>query len=115
MAMANFIKNHSLAGALMRQNWTDFAHGYNGAKSKEIYAKRLAAAHAKYRTLLPDVNLRQAQVALLYLGFNPGDIDGIFGKRTKSALSDFQTKNSLASTGSLDSSTEKELTKQAFT
>jgi hypothetical protein len=51
--------------------------------------------------------VRELQLWLKALHFDPGDIDGIFGKRTRAALIDFQEQyESLADTGILDAETE---------
>lgn len=51
----------------------------------------------------PDVivleNWRQIQSALLEVGYDPGIIDGIFGKNTRKALIDFQSNNELDADG----------------
>lgn len=115
MAMAEFIKSNNLTGALQRLNWVSFARGYNGADFKRNeYDTRLAAAHAKYKTILPDLSLRTAQAALLYLGFDPGPIDGLRGRRTRSALIAFQDRFNLPDTGELDPDTETRLLAEAF-
>src|SRR5438105_10551543 len=54
-------------------------------------------------------DVRTAQQALQDKGFNPGPIDGIMGPRTKAALSDFQTKENMKVTGSLDKETKAKL------
>jgi hypothetical protein len=115
LAMANFIKGNNLAGALQRRNWVSFARGYNGPEfKKNEYDTRLAAAHAKYKTILPDLALRTAQAALLYLGFDPGPIDGQKGRRTRSALMQFQARSALPETGELDRGTENKLHATVF-
>lgn len=115
LAMANFIRANNLTSALHRQDWVTFARRYNGPEfEKNKYPQRLAAAHAKYQIMLPNLALRGAQTALLYLGFNPGPVDGVIGRRTRSALSEFQEKFSLPNTGELDSATEKKLFDEAF-
>jgi len=115
LAMANFIKGNNLDGMLRRQNWVFFARGYNGSDfKKNQYDTRLAAAHAKYKTMLPDLALRTAQTALLYLGLDPGPIDGVRGRRTRSALIQFQQRTGLPETGELDHDTEGKLLAQAF-
>ena len=115
LAMANFIKDKNLDSALRSQNWATFANGFNGSGfEKNKYDERLAAAYAKYKVMLPDLALRAAQAALLYLGLNPGTVDGVIGRRTRAALTDFQEKFGLPETGSLDSATEKKLFDEAF-
>jgi hypothetical protein len=115
LAVANFIKGNNLAGALQRQNWVSFARGYNGPDfKKNEYDTRLAAAHAKYKAILPDNALRTAQAALVYLGIDPGPIDGFRGRRTRSALMQFQDQFGLRETGELDQDTENKLLGEAF-
>lgn len=114
-AVANFIKTNNLAGALQRQSWASFARGYNGRGfKKNEYDTRLAAAYAKYKVILPDLALRTAQAALIYLGIDPGPVDGIRGRKTRSALIQFQQQNGLVETGELDSGTEDKLLADAF-
>ena len=61
-----------------------------------------------------DIRLRAAQVALTYLGIDPGPIDGLRGRRTRGAISDFQAANDLMETGELDEDTEVKLREKAF-
>lgn len=115
MAMANFIKGNNLTEALKRKNWASFARGYNGKDyKKNEYDTRLAAAHAKFKTTLPDLTLRKAQAALLYLGMDPGAIDGLRGRFTRSALIKFQESFGLPINGELDHYTETKLFNEAF-
>ncbi len=115
MAMANFIKSNNLADALRRRNWVSFARGYNGRDfKKNEYDTRLAAAHAKYLNILPDLALRTAQAALRYLGLDPGPIDGLRGRRTRSAITQFQEQFGLPISGELDQDTEDKLNAEAF-
>lgn len=115
LAMANFIKGNNLAGALQRRNWASFARGYNGPEFRNNeYDTRLAAAHAKYKVMLPDLAFRTAQAALLYLGIDPGPIDGFRGRRTRSALLHFQERFGLPATGELDRGSESKLLAEAF-
>jgi hypothetical protein len=115
LAMANFIKEKKLAGAMRCCNWTSFAYGYNGKEfKKNEYDTHLATAHAKYKIILPDLSLRSAQAALFYLGFDTGPIDGFLGRRTCSALIQFQTSRNLPVTGELDEDTESKLLDEAF-
>lgn len=51
----------------------------------------------------------KTQKKLQELGYNPGPLDGIWGKKTKSALKRFQHDNSLFMTGKLDSITKEKL------
>jgi len=115
LAMANFIKGNKLAAALQDRDWASFARGYNGADfQKNQYDTKLAAAHARYRAILPDLSLRTAQAALFYLGIDPGSVDGLRGPRTRSALMSFQQQAGLSGTGELDHDTESRLLARAF-
>jgi hypothetical protein len=115
LAMANFINGNNLASALQRQDWASLARGYNGPEyEKNKYDTRLAAAHAQYKLHLPDLTLRNAQTALLYLGIDPVYIDGIYGSLTRSALMRFQEQYGLPETGELDQETESRLLAEAF-
>jgi lysozyme family protein len=44
----------------------------------------------------------EAQTKLASLGYNPGPLDGIMGKRTRSAIGSFQARSGLPQTGELD-------------
>jgi len=115
LAMMNFIKDHGLENALQRKNWELFARGYNGAGfKKNDYDTRLAAANAKYEIKRPDLKLRSAQTALSYLGFKPGPVDGLRGRRTHSGLVKFQEQAGLLITGDLNEQTEVQLMKTAW-
>lgn len=115
LAMAKFIEGNGLARHLKHRSWASFARGYNGPDyKKNDYDTRLAAAHAKYSTLMPDLSLRTAQAALRYLGYKVGPVDGIRGRRTRSALLDFQEQNGLTVTGELDETTEQHLLSEVF-
>jgi len=115
LAMTKFIESNDLAKALQKLDWAAFARGYNGAdfRSKQ-YDQRLAAAHAKYRVMPPDLDLRRAQAALLYLGVDPGPIDGFRGRRTRAALLHFQAQSGLRETGEPDPACRRKLLAQAF-
>ncbi len=115
LAMANFIKGNGLDAALRNQDWVSFARGYDGADFKRNqYDARLAAAHAKWTAILPDLDLRAAQVALTYLGLDPGPVDGLLGRRTRSALIEFQQQHALPTSGELDETTAAALLAEAF-
>lgn len=115
LAMANFIKGNDLAAAMQSRNWEAFARGYNGpAFRKNDYDTRLAAAHARFKVALPNLGLRTAQAALLFLGFDPGPVDGVRGRRTRSGLIQFQESVGLEQSGELDQDTESALLQAAF-
>ncbi len=50
----------------------------------------------------------------MYLGFDPGPIDGMRGRRTRLALLQFQEQAGLAVTGELDHDTGSKLLVAAF-
>jgi hypothetical protein len=91
-AMARFIIGKDLHVALRAKNWTRFAHGYNGPQfAKNQYDEKLRHAwEALIANGLPDLRVRAAQLGLLYRGFHPGPIDGVFGNVTRNALRRFQ-------------------------
>jgi peptidoglycan hydrolase-like protein with peptidoglycan-binding domain len=51
---------------------------------------------------MPNLQLRAAQIALLYLGFAPGKIDGVIGQRTRNAISSFRLQAGLPAGVELD-------------
>jgi localization factor PodJL len=53
--------------------------------------------------------VRDAQVALRDAGFDPGEIDGVMGRKTRAALREFQASQGLPQTGRLDAATREEL------
>jgi hypothetical protein len=115
-ALASFIMgNQKCRIGIQRRDWASFAACYNGPDfRKNDYDNRLAAAFEKNKRMLPDIGLRAAQVALTYLGFDAGAIDGFRGRRTRSAMAEFQTRNGLPATGELDEESEKKLMAEAF-
>lgn len=61
-----------------------------------------------------DYDVYQVQRKLNGLGYDPGSMDGIWGKKTTSALKHFQQDNGLPATGQLDEQTRAKLmTKKA--
>ena len=55
--------------------------------------------------------VRILQEALTILGYPVGDVDGIFGPLTRTAILDFQSTNGLETTGELDAETIEQLGK----
>jgi peptidoglycan hydrolase-like protein with peptidoglycan-binding domain len=51
----------------------------------------------------------QAQMALKELGYNPGEVDGLWGKKTQRAIIKYQKDVGLRVTGRLDAQTKKKL------
>ena len=114
-ATATFIQDCGTNAALQRHDWQDFARSYNGPDfGREGYDAKLAAAYARYRQWLPSFDVRSLQVALLYLGFSPGPIDGVPGPRTVAAIMAFQRKRKFKVTGRLDAQMTDALLYAAF-
>ncbi|MBA4177793.1 MAG: peptidoglycan-binding protein [Leptothrix sp. (in: Bacteria)] len=98
MAVVNFIKSRRLDGALRAHDWAAFARGYNGAAyAKNKYDLML---NAKYNEVLagtlPDLDVRAAQLYLTYLGYALGDIDGLYGRKSRAAVVNFKLDNGLS-------------------
>jgi hypothetical protein len=114
-AMARFIRDEGLDEPLRDLDWASFARGYNGPAYKATnYDTRLAAAHERFTAALPDLSVRTAQAALVFLGFDPGPVDGIHGPRTRRALVEYQKARSLAISGELTADTTETLMREAF-
>src|SRR5262245_32368167 len=103
-AMASFLKASRLDEPLARHDWAAFARGYNGPEfSRNQYDTRLASAFRNFSEgPLPDLAARQVQVLLMFLGFEPGTIDGIVGKRTRSAILRFREEHGLGTSDEVD-------------
>jgi len=109
--IAKYIINTDLNKALQRHDWATFARGYNGPKYAEnSYDTRLAAAYQKYYYgPLPDLHIRVAQIYLIYLGYDPGPVDGLLGRITRSALNEFQVNHQLPVSNIVDDSVLSDL------
>jgi hypothetical protein len=57
----------------------------------------------------PDPRLKQAQYILMERGYDPGEADGTYGRKTRAALREFQRDNLLRPSGRLDRVTLKAL------
>ncbi|MGA8489067.1 MAG: N-acetylmuramidase domain-containing protein [Terriglobales bacterium] len=110
-AMGNFLLRSRLNIPLQTHDWASFARGYNGADyAINRYAIRLNAEfHKCCAGGLPDLNVRAVQLYLKYLHFHPGQVDGIAGSLTWSALADFQTQHRLPKTHTIDAETVAQL------
>ncbi|HZI02665.1 MAG TPA: N-acetylmuramidase domain-containing protein, partial [Archangium sp.] len=106
-ALTTFIQKNGLAEPLRHHDWAAFARGYNGpGYEKNQYDKKLAEAyqHLTSRSL-PDLSVREGQLLLTYLGFEPGSVDGASGPHTLAALHKFQSQSALPTTSSFDAAT----------
>lgn len=110
-AMSNFLLQGKLNVSLRAHDWTSFARGYNGANfAINRYDAKLNAEYQKLKVAgLPDLVARAAQLYLTYLGFHPGQIDGVPGKLTLDALAQFQTSKGLPVSTSIDAGTVTQL------
>lgn len=110
-AMAGYIKSRNLAKRLHDEDWAGFALRYNGTDfQKNKYDTKLAMANARFKVgPLPDLTVRWVQMALQYLGFAAGGVDGWFGAQTQRALIAFQKSAGLAPTGLPDPGTKAAL------
>ena len=77
------------------------------AKTKEVTGKVKDKLTTNSRA---GGDVRAAQQALRDRGFDPGPIDGVKGPRTTAAVKEFQQKENLNVTGSLDAETNARLT-----
>jgi len=103
-AMAGFLLANGLADFLQRQDWAGFARRYNGPTYwKNQYDVKLAEQFQRFSGGSgPDLELRTAQAALLYLGYSPGKIDGVMGPRTRATLQAFRVASGLPPGEGLD-------------
>lgn len=91
-AMARFLHAEGLAAMLVRKDWVSFAKRYNGKNYwKNKHDLKLGEQYRRFASgSLPNLEVRTAQAALLYLGYSLGKIDGILGTRTRTALRHFR-------------------------
>jgi hypothetical protein len=103
-AMGEFLNATGLAPSLQAHDWVSFARRYNGPNyAINRYDVRLNSEYLKYSSgALPDLTVRGAQLYLTYLGFHPGLIDGIAGEHTMAALAEFETRNGLQHSLTID-------------
>ena len=85
-------------------NKMDRAWDKTKAKTKEMKDRITDGANGR-----PSADVRSAQMALKDKGFNPGPIDGVMGPRTTAAVKEFQQKENLTVSGSLDADTSARL------
>jgi hypothetical protein len=104
-AVGTFLVGAHLDLSLQAHDWTSFARRYNGPNYViNRYDVRLNGEFQKYVAGgLPDLNVRTAQLYLTYLGFHPGPVDGIAGRETLAAFSDFAEQQAVTDNGVIDS------------
>jgi hypothetical protein len=103
-AMGAFLASSRLHSSLQAHDWASFARGYNGPNYViNRYDVRLNGEFQKYVTgVVPDLNVRTAQLYLTYLDFHPGPVDGIAGQETLAAFSDFAKQKGVPYNGVID-------------
>jgi hypothetical protein len=87
-AMADFIRHSGIDVAMRNCAWQDFAAAYNGPNYQQNqYDEKLDQYYRRYSNgPVPNLTIRAGQMLLMYLGFDPGPIDGVLGQETRDAL-----------------------------
>ena len=113
--MVGFLRANGLAEKLVDRDWPGFARIYNGPGYwQNHYDIKLAEQYQRFASgSVPNLELRTAQVALLYLGYAPGKIDGISGPRTRAAIKNFRIAAGLPAGEELDGPTYQALCNKA--
>ena len=113
--MAGFLNANGLTARLINQEWASFAKLYNGPNYwQNQYDVKLAEQYQRFASgSLPNLEIRTAQVALLFLGYSPGKIDGIIGPRTRAAIKTFRIAAGLPAGEELDGPAYQVLCKKA--
>lgn len=96
-AVVGYVRACGLDAALRRRDWAAFARGYNGpAYAKNKYDLLLQGKYGEALAgTLPDLGVRAAQLYLTYLGYALGDIDGIYGRKSRAAVVEFKLAHGL--------------------
>lgn len=103
-AFVSFIKADArLLKAIVTKNWTLFARVYNGpAYKKNAYDKKMAAEYKEFHKAAAQAktaSMLRIQVELIRRGLYTGHADGIYGPKTKEAISKFEDIVGLPVTG----------------
>ena len=106
-AFAAYLQSRNLAGRLQAHDWPGFARLYNGPNyAQNQYDRKLDAAFTSFSNgPLPDLDIRTAQLYLMFAGFNPHGVDGRMGQHTQAALIAYQQQQGLPQTGLADAAT----------
>ena len=99
----------------LKKDWAGFARMYNGPSYwQNRYDVKLAEQFQRFASgSVPHLEMRTAQVALLFLGYAPGRIDGIIGPRTRAAIKNFRIAADLPASEELDGPTYQALCMKA--
>jgi hypothetical protein len=115
LGMAKFIVANRLNRHLAKRDWAAFARGYNGPEFwKNQYDVKLKSAFDKFSSGVGrDLRARTAQAALVYLGYTPGEPDGVVGQNTRNAIAAFRKAEGLPKGDALDPATTTALMAKA--
>jgi len=89
--------------------------GVYGAKTATVSAHGIAVHLKETKEIQPapkklsKEDIRKLQERLTELGYSPGPVDGMWGKKTEAALKKFQEEHGLSVTGKFDTETTKKL------
>jgi len=114
-AFVEFLRTNGLHTKLRAQDWAGFARAYNGPDyAVNQYDVKLSRTDQKFTSigaLLPDLNVRAAQLYMTFAGVipGPGPVDGMLGPQTKAALRGYQLGRGLPVTGLADEATLESL------
>ncbi len=113
--MVGFMRSQGLDAQLRARNWAGFARSYNGSNYwKNQYDVKLKTSYEKFSAgITRDLRVRAAQGALLFLGYQPGDPDGVAGQNTRRALLAFRHDQQLGSSEQLDDAVFQALMRKA--
>jgi len=99
-----------LAGAMdMRQFHERNEIAFNDIALIKLAERRDVSRGQLGESVAQQARVRQAQTRLQEAGFAPGDIDGVLGPQTRTALRQYQAKHGLPKTGDLDEATLRAL------
>jgi len=85
---------------------SDTAQAGETASAPEAYAQQALRDEGPP---LSNEEVREAQTALQAMGLFDGEVDGLYGRRTISAVGEFQTQQNLPRTMALDQRTQQQL------
>lgn len=97
-AVAGYLKSRRPQGALAAHDWAAVARGYNGANfAKFKYDIRLRGEFDRFSNapLVPDLDVRAAQLYLSFLGERLG-VDGLYGKFSRATVLKFKASAGLS-------------------
>lgn len=111
-AMAGEMVESGAAKALAKEDWVKFAKIYNGPGfASNQYDRKVKRQFDLLKDKLPDLRVRTAQCCLWYEGFDPGQMDGLWGKTTVGAWHRYQASHQIPVTDALDDHTFQMLVK----